>query len=235
MLYTRFKSLGTATVSDVLDEAGFHNQTIDPALTHIGQASPFCGPAICVQGCRMVTTKTTPDEKARLPLYNLPQLAHSGHVMVLATGGFRGGAVTGELLAQDLQEAGIAGLVTDGLIRDRDALSRIELPIVATGSIPTNGARRFQITSWNTPVYLPGPEGATVQVAPGDIVLGDGDGVLIVPSVAIHDVLEMAEKLAQKEVKLKQSVVSQSVEVRAEARAERMSHMVWLRTAEMDQ
>ncbi|WP_078571852.1 hypothetical protein [Thioclava sp. F36-7] len=46
----RFAKLGTALVSDVLDEAGFHSQTLDPSLGFIGAAKAICGPAICVQG-----------------------------------------------------------------------------------------------------------------------------------------------------------------------------------------
>lgn len=234
-LTDRFAALGTALVSDVLDEAGFHSQTLDPGLAFIGGPKPVCGPAVCVRGERAVTTRTASAGGATLPLYNLPTLAQSGAVMVFATSGFRGGGVTGELLALDLQAAGVAGLVTDGLVRDRDALSSLDMPVVAAGVIPSNGARRFQITSWDGPVSLPGPEGSMVTIAPGDLVLMDSDGVLIIPAKVADDVIDLAEELARKEDALKKSSKSQTVELRAEARAERMSHMVWLRTAEMSQ
>jgi len=234
-LTDRFCRLGTALVSDVLDEAGFHSQTLDPSLGFIGSARPICGPAICVRGERAVTTRTTSVGNATLPLYNLPTLAQPGAVMVFATSRFRGGGVTGELLAQDLQAAGVVGLVTDGLVRDRDALTALNMPVVSAGVIPTNGARRFQITAWDGPINLPGPEGSTVSIAPGDWVLGDSDGVVIIPASVADEVIGLAEELARKEDALKQTSKSLPVEVRAKARAERMSHMVWLRTREMSQ
>lgn len=233
-MFERFKKLGTALVSDVLDEAGFHSQTLAPELEPVGAGEPICGPAICVSGERSVTTRTVACDDATLPLYSLPTLARPGGVMVFATGGFRGGGVTGELLALDLKSAGVVGLVTDGMVRDRIALAGIGLAVVAAGVIPTNGARRFQITGWGERVALPGPEGSSVRVAPGDLVLVDADGVLIIPQGVASQVLEMAEELARKEDVLKSNTAMQSAEARAKARAERMSHMVWLRNSEMN-
>ncbi|MBE9640701.1 RraA family protein [Salipiger mangrovisoli] len=232
-MFERFRALGTALVSDVLDEAGYHSQTLDPTLGPVGAFEPACGPAICVSGERSVTTRTAAGPDATLPLYNLPTLAQPGGILVFATSGFRGGGVTGELLALDLKSAGVVGMVTDGMVRDKTALAQIGLNVVAAGVIPTNGARRFQITGWGQSVTLPGPEGGRVSIAPGDLVLMDADGVLIIPNDAAARVLEMAEELARKEEILKSNTTTQSAEVRAKARAERMSHMVWLRHPEV--
>lgn len=234
-LSDRFKALGTALVSDVLDEAGFHSQTLDPSLSFIGPAVAICGPAICIRGERSVSTRTASAGNATLPLYNLPTLAAAGAVMVLATSGFRGGGVTGELLATDLQDAGVAGLVTDGFVRDRNALSKLNMPVMSSGVIPSNGARRFQITGWEGAVSLLGPEGGVVSITPGDLVLADSDGALIIPAGIAEEVIILAEELARKEDALKEAGKSQSAEERATARAERMTHMIWLRTAEMTQ
>lgn len=233
-LFERFNALGTALVSDVLDEAGFHSQTLDPALSPLGSEAPVCGPAICVSGERSITTRTAVGADATLPLYNLPTLAQSGGVMVFATSGFRGGGVTGELLALDLKSAGVVGLVTDGLVRDRTAIAEIGMTVVAAGVIPTNGARRFQITGWGERVTMPGPEGSTVRISPGDVVLVDADGVVVIPKGVATRVLDMAEELARKEDILKSNTAMQSAEVRAKARADRMSHMVWLRNSELN-
>lgn len=225
----RFRALGTAIVSDVLDEAGFHNQVLDPALGFVGSQGVMCGTAVCVRGERAVITKTQQMLGSVLPLYNLPMLASAGTVLVLSTTGFRGGAVIGELLATDLQRAGCAGIVTDGLVRDRDALAALDLPILAAGAIPANGARRFQIVQWGQPVHLPGPEGAMVTISPEDLILVDGDGALVIPAVYAERILEMAEELARKEVVLKEQAPSMTPEHRAEARANRMGHIQWLR------
>lgn len=228
MLRKRFGALGTALVSDVLDEAGWQAQTLDPALGLVAGGG-FCGPAICVRGERIAATRTRPGPGASLPLYALPTLARAGGVLVFATGGFRGGGVAGELLARDLASAGAAGLLTDGLVRDRAALGACGLPVAAAGAIPLNGARRIRIVETGAPVHLPGPEGAAVTIAPGDLALADADGAIIIPGHSAEDVLAMAEELADREDRLMRDAPSLSPAARAEARAARMDHMTWLR------
>lgn len=228
-VFDRFKTLGTSVVSDVLDEGGFHAQTLDPQLAPVGPAVRFCGPAVCVRGERRVTTRSQAAEGCFLPLYALPQVAHAGAVLIFAVGGFRGGAVLGGLLATDIAEEGAVGVVTDGLVRDREELSETNLPVHAAGSTPTNGARRLQISDWQTTVSMPGIEGSTVLIQPGDIVIGDADGVVVVPQAAADRVLNMAEELAQKEVLIRQKQGEMTSAQRAHARAERVSHVVWLR------
>ncbi|MHA6344421.1 RraA family protein [Roseivivax sp. CAU 1761] len=229
-LAERFCAVGTAVVSDVLDEAGFPAQTLDPRLAAIGPARAFCGPAICVRAERRVATRNGAAAGALRPLYALPGLAAAGGVLVLATGGFRGGAVLGGLLADELAGMAVAGCVTDGLVRDRAEVAAA-LPVHAAGAIPANGARRVEIAAWDLPVALPGPEGDTLLVTPGDMVLGDGDGAVVIPAAVTQEVLAMAEELAAREDALTRRAAAMGAEDRARARAERLSHVVWLRDA----
>ena len=234
-LFDRFRAVGPSSVSDVLDEAGFHAQTLDPAIMSMGRGGAFCGPAICVRGERRVATRTTAADGCYLPMYGLPGFVDSGSVLVFAVGGFRGGAVLGGLIARDLTEAKAAAFITDGFVRDRDELAAGDLPVCAAGAIPSNGARRIQVTGQGLPVTLPGPEGGVVMVNPGDIIVGDADGVVVVPRDIARTVLEMAEEIARKEQVLLDNLDRLSMDERAVARAERMSHVVWLRDGEKRQ
>jgi 4-hydroxy-4-methyl-2-oxoglutarate aldolase len=119
--------------------------------------------------------------------------------------------------------------VTDGLVRDRRELDQIGLPVRAAGAIPLNGARRLSIVGWNAPVTMPGPEGASVSVRPGDLVLGDQDGTVIVPQEAAPQILAMAQELERREEQLRHDAARQTAAERASARAGRMSHVTWLR------
>ena len=148
---------------------------------------------------------------------------------MLATGAFRGGAVTGEMLAHDLAEAGCAALVTDGLIRDRAKVQEGKMPVAAAGSIPSNGARQWQIVAHSEPVAFPGADGRTLIVHPGDIVVGDPDGIIVVPLKMADKVADFAEQLEQREVEILNLGPETSAAERAKARAERFSHISWLR------
>ena len=113
------------------------------------------------------------------PLDNLAFMAaladcRPGDVLVVATGGHVGAAVTGDLLIGVAQNRGAAGFVTDGLVRDLDDLETIGLPVYAMGVTPNSPQRRGP-GSVGLPVVCGG-----VLVATGDVVVGDRDGVVIV-------------------------------------------------------
>ena len=105
-----------------------------------------------------------------------------GDVLVVATGGWRGSAVVGDLVTGMAKNCGAAALVTDGVVRDIAGLREVGLPIYATGVSPNSpyGSGPGKI---GTPVVIGG-----CAVASGDLVVADADGVVTVPNAEIADV-----------------------------------------------
>ena len=112
-----------------------------------------------------------------------------GDVLVVATGAFTGAAVTGDVLLGIARNRGVAGFVTDGLVRDLVDLTALGLPVFAMGLTPNSPGRRGPGT-----VGLPIVCGGRT-VATGDIVIGDGDGVVIVPKARIVETLKGLERV----------------------------------------
>jgi 4-hydroxy-4-methyl-2-oxoglutarate aldolase len=110
-----------------------------------------------------------------------------GDVLVAATGGYVGAAVTGDLLIGVARNRGAAGFVTDGLVRDLDDLETIGLPVFAMGVTPNSPQRRGP-GSVGLPVVCGG-----IAVASGDVVVGDRDGVVVVPRARIAETLDSLE------------------------------------------
>lgn len=110
-----------------------------------------------------------------------------GDVLVVATGGYVGAAVTGDLLIGVARNRGAAGFVTDGLVRDLDDLETVGLPVFAMGVTPNSPQRRGP-GAVGLPIVCGG-----VTVASGDVVVGDRDGVVIVPRERIAATLESLE------------------------------------------
>jgi 4-hydroxy-4-methyl-2-oxoglutarate aldolase len=110
-----------------------------------------------------------------------------GDVLVVATGGYVGAAVTGDLLIGVAHNRGAAGFVTDGLVRDLDDLETIGLPVFAMGVTPNSPQRRGPGTV-GLPVVCGG-----VTIASGDVVVGDRDGVVVVPRARIAETLDSLE------------------------------------------
>jgi regulator of RNase E activity RraA len=103
------------------------------------------------------------------------QLAQPGDVIVVDGKGDLSCALTGALMAAHAQKAGIAGFVIDGAVRDTDECARGSFPIFAAGANP-NGPLKGAAGRINWPVSLAG-----TSVNPGDLILGDADGVVVVP------------------------------------------------------
>ena len=112
-----------------------------------------------------------------------------GDVLVVATGGYVGAAVTGDLLMYVARNRGVAGFVTDGLVRDLDDLETVGLPIFAMGVTPNSPQRRGP-GSVGLPIVCGG-----VAIASGDVVVGDRDGVVVVPRARLSATLESLEKV----------------------------------------
>jgi len=195
----RLARLETGQVGDVLDEAGLPNQVLSSDLVSVGAERSFAGRAACISG--------RPNVQTRVPLPVLPPdsmeaVTGEGTVLLLQASGFRGGALLGGFVAFSLQRLGCRAIVTDGPVRDCDELRRLEMPVRAGSITPANGWRRWSIVGANVPITLPGLSGSPVAVDPGDFVLGDSDGVVIVPRAHAMMIVEDAERMAEIETRI---------------------------------
>jgi len=113
-----------------------------------------------------------------------------GEVIVIEARGERGAGTLGDLLALRAQQRGAEGVVTDGGVRDHEAVAALGLPVFSAGPHPSVLGRRH--VPWETDVTI-ACGGATVQ--PGDVIVGDGDGVIVIPPVLAAELA--ADALAQ--------------------------------------
>lgn len=127
-----------------------------------------------------------------LMLHQALNMAQEGDVIVLSNAGVRDRAIMGEIMFRYLADyKKVAGIVIDGPIRDIDELSKAECPIYAAGTTP-NGPFKEGPGEVNVPISIGG-----VVINPGDIVLGDGDGVIVIPKRDAAALIEKAEANAK--------------------------------------
>ena len=154
---------------------------VDPAIRAMVPEVRMAGPAF---------TLLAPDD--HLPLFGALHEAARGDVLVIVTG--EGSvAVLGELFATEARRRGLAGVVIDGLCRDVSGLRRLGLPVFARGTLPRSGSTVAR-PALHGPVSCGG-----VDVAPGDIVFADDDGVAIAPAERFAAALEVAEHIGRSE------------------------------------
>lgn len=172
----RFAGAPTVHLVDAMDgrgALGHKIKAIDPA------ASVFAGPALpCYAGAD--------DTLSILAAFTL---AKRGDVVVAETEGFQGSAVVGDLFAAMAKTAGVVAIVTDGLARDSMGIVEVGLPVFASGISPNSAARSGPGTV-GLPITISG-----VRVAPGDVIVGDRDGVVVVQQARLDSVYDALEAI----------------------------------------
>jgi len=169
--------------SALLSSAGGDRVRIVLGLEPSFPSARVLGPAFTVQGAGA----------DNLALHHAVAQAAPGDVIVLAVGGERDVAHCGEIVAVAATGRGVAGLVLDGAIRDRNEIAELGLPVFHLGASP-RGPGKNGPGALNVPVELAGS-----RVEPGDLVCADADGVAIVPAVFADEVRAAAEALVERE------------------------------------
>ena len=135
-----------------------------------------------------LTVKARPGDN--LMLHKALNMAGEGDFIVVSNGGDRSQSLMGEIMASYARSKNVAGIVIDGPIRDVGALRELDIPVYATGSTP-GGPFRKGPGEVNVPVACGG-----IHVTPGDIILADSDGVIVIPRNDAAALLEEARKFS---------------------------------------
>lgn len=179
-----FAALTTAAVSDALDRLGIAGQV--QSVQRLSGQGTFAGRAVTLRyGPVGIDGGTVGDYIDDVP---------AGSVLLLANRGSTVGTVWGGLLSEVASMRGVAATVIDGLCRDIDTARRVGYSLYARSAWMRTGKDRVRLEATGEPVDMGG-----VRAAPGDIVVGDGDGVVIVPRPVEADVLAVAIEIDRTE------------------------------------
>jgi 4-hydroxy-4-methyl-2-oxoglutarate aldolase len=132
--------------------------------------------------------------------YAALSVARPGDVLVIATDAYEAASVAGDILVGMARNAGIVAVVTDGLVRDLPGLEEVGIPVFAPGISP-NSPQKDGPGEIGLPVTIGG-----VVVGPGDLVLGDGDDVVVVPRAALPAAAAALAEVQAKEARMDAAV-----------------------------
>lgn len=175
----KLANYGTATVAESQDKTGI----VDIGIRPIQQGVSIAGPAVTVR-CF---------DADNLMVHAALELCNPGDVLVIRSMTSTKHGYVGELIANSCIKRGVAGLVIDGGVRDTAAIRNLHFPIWAR-YISVAGTSKSRPGWVNVPIEIGG-----VSVSPGDFVVADDDGIVILPRHKAEDVLSAAEKRLQKE------------------------------------
>ena len=196
----RINSVGTATLSSQLRKRGLNNVSIDGLVS--------TKPNVRLVG-RARTLRYIPNREDLFAThgggYNAQKRAFDslgpGDVLVMEARGERGTGTVGDILALRAQVRGAAGIVTDGGVRDVAAVAALDLPTYSAGGHPAVLGRRH--VPWDIDITV-SCGGTAVQ--PGDVIVGDADGLIVIPPALVHEVVRDAIEQEREERFIAQQV-----------------------------
>ncbi len=188
----RLEGVQTGHIVDAMDGRGALDSTIKPVDP--GRAQ-FVGTAM--------TCATGPSDN--LAILAAVALAQKGDVVVSASDGFTSTAVVGDIVSLLAKNAGIQAIVVDGMARDSEGIVGVGLPVFSRGITPNSCVKSG-----------PGRVGHAivaggVAIEPGDVIVGDRDGVVVIPQAKLDAVIERIESIREAERKVIANITSNNL------------------------
>jgi len=182
----------TTTLSDAMDRLGIAGQAF--GIAPLDRRFRLIGPAFTVRTIPVAT-------RAGASVGDYIDEVPAGSVVVLDNGGRLDATVWGDILTIVAHRRGLAGTVIHGVCRDAARSLELEYPIFSRGVYMRTGKDRVRADAYQVPVSL-----GEVRVEPGDMVAGDGDGVVVIPAARVADVLAASSQIAEAEERIRSEV-----------------------------
>lgn len=181
----------TTMLSDAMEKC----QTMHSEIKPVYPIDRVAGPAVTARS--MVADYLTPVAAI--------DYAEPGDVIVIDVKGYKDAAIWGDLAAKSCKLKGIAAVVIDGAVRDSRGIQKLQVPHFSRAVTPNSGDCSV-LGDINIPIQCGG-----VVVNPGDIIIGDADGVVVVPQVKAAQIIDKVKKQAEAEKNLEQLMVNEGL------------------------
>jgi len=183
----KFEKYSTCNISDALDRLNLKSGIW--GIRSFYDCEKIVGTALTMR----LTAEGMTKNKSHIGA-DVIELGSEGDIIVIDNAGRLDQNCWGGILSVAAIQKGIEGVIIDGAFRDVDEVKELDYPIYARGVIPRTARGRFIQESYNKIIQCGG-----VQVRPGDVIMADENGVVVVPKEKVEEVLEVAKELLQKE------------------------------------
>ncbi|WP_157249576.1 RraA family protein [Nonomuraea typhae] len=182
-LHELFPVVSSALAADALDHLNLPNQCLAPDVVPLSPAHTLLGRAFCLRA------EPAREKRPAVPYHGLLRAmehVQAGEIVVFGTGRSDAAGVWGELITTACRTRRVAGALTDGLVRDAAKLAGGPFPIFSRGTVPYDSKGRLDVIAYGEAVTLDG-----VRIRPGDVLVGDLDGVTVIPAEVTGRVAEL--------------------------------------------
>lgn len=183
-LLVRLRKLYSAVVADVLDGLGYRSQTLDASIRPLTPARQVCGRVFPAQA---TVVDHIPAKPYELEIAAVDAM-QAGDVLVVDVGNDRTCGFWGELLTTACLVKQVGGVVMTACTRDHWKICELDFPVFGIGYHPADSLGRADIIKLGEPISIGG-----VKTSKGDLILGDEDGIVIVPAGVAEEALTRAD------------------------------------------
>ena len=195
-------SAGTAVIADVVDAMHQVPLVVDNSISAISIGGcRFVGPAYTITGESFRWSGS--GDRAKLEAIDLMP---EGVVAVWAGTDIRGVCCFGDLLATAMKARGVGGVVVDGGVRDTAFIRELGLPVMARYRTPAQAIGRWHVTSRQVPIRVRGALEDWITIEPEDIIVGDEDGVVVVPQHRLDAVMKQVLATSSKDSQAREDI-----------------------------
>ena len=188
----RYSRLYTAAINDIFQEKGLHHQWLGPEIscrTMDLKDRIVAGAAFTVQWI----FDPLPDERPRHAAKMIESYPEDG-IVVVDAGADQVSGFWGELVTTVCLKKGVRGAVINGGAKDTGIIKTMGFPVFCKFTSPVDGFYRSRLRDWQIPIWI-----NETLVRPGDMIVADNDGVLVVPQAMAEDILDLTERRVAEE------------------------------------
>jgi 4-hydroxy-4-methyl-2-oxoglutarate aldolase len=201
-LQARWEKIRVANLYDTLDSMGYGNQCLDLGIKPLFPQQRMAGQVITALGSAYPVPRGDAAEEGWAENYfeKLRNMLYPGCVVVVESGGEQHAGKFGEMTSWALKQGGAHGIVIDSYIRDYLGLEIIPgFTACVRGTSPIESSARWRMTALNVTIGMPGTLTSRVKVSPGDWIVGEADGVIVVPQKIAMETLVKVEDMEMRE------------------------------------
>ena len=193
----RYRRLYTGLVADLLDGKGVRSHSLPASIRPLQEKMIVAGPAFTGQGYPTGDTKSDDTPMLIRMLESLTPYC----VAVMNTGGDISSSHWGEIMTLAAMQRGCTGAVLDGGIRDTAFILKTKFPVFVKFYMPASSVSRFELKELQVPIRI-----GEICILPNDFILGDVDGVVVIPGALTEEILLEGEEKMRKESGMRQAL-----------------------------
>jgi 4-hydroxy-4-methyl-2-oxoglutarate aldolase len=194
----RYSLIYTGAITDVLDEMGYRDQCLPPSIRGLTMDAKVAGVAMTVEG---QATSSVDPEKVYIPVLKMLGDLQPGDVIVSQPNDSVS-AHLGELSSEAAQFRGARGAVIDGGTRDTGHILKLGFPVFCRYRTPRDIMGRWKLVAHGAPIRV-----GVVTIRRGDFIVGDKDGVVVIPQEIMAKVLVRSEEVVHTENQVRKAIL----------------------------